>query len=940
MRVVDLKINHLHRPLGYWFKNVTASFRIVEAEGKHLSRGRILVALDREFCQIVYDTGMIRKISPCATRLKPKLQPCTRYYWKVQVWDEEMRNAESEPEWFETALLSQRFAGIPITPEEHKYAPVFIRKFTLEKKPERARLYMVCLGAYEAYLNGKRIGDELLNPGLTVFDQYVPYQTYDVGDYLQEGCNMLEVSAGSGWYMGKYGYRQNGSYGEGKEFVLIGELHGDGNCLVKTDLEWRVRRNKILSSDIYDGEIYDAGLDDTKLYSVKRSCFDTSVLRERLNAPVRCREIIKPVGFIHTPKGELVLDMGQNMVGCVRYFCREMKGARILFEHGEILQDGCFYRENYRTAKAQYLYISNGEEQWAGAKLTFFGFRYVRISGLTVENVEDFWGEVWYTDLESITEFDSDYRKLDRLMENILWSQKGNFLDVPTDCPQRDEKMGWTGDAQIFCSTACRNMECYSFFRKYLNDIILEQKTTGGLVPQIVPSVGRNERTSAAWGDAAVVIPWKLYLNYGDPSILEEQYESMKGWIAYIDSENRKKGTDEKLWQNGFHYGDWLALDGGCYHMPTGGTPIYFVSSAWFYHSTKILAETAGLLGRPEAESYCRKAEQIKEAIQREYFTGSGRLAVNTQTAYVLALVFGLAREKEKQQLEKDFLDRLRLDGYQVKTGFSGTPFLLEALSICGRDDIAYRILLDERFPGWLYPVTMGATSMWERWDAVLPDGSMSDSGMNSLNHYANGAVGEWIYSHVCGLSPLTPGYGRVRIAPSVNRRLHRVNYMFKSSFGVYHVSWEFEDNGMRICMEIPFNASAEVRLPYVEREIFCNGELWNKGSSFELETGRFVFTYSVSAESHLYYSLQDSVEELVRNVQVRDYLYKKIPVLEKVHGAQIQRMTLPEMGRLPFFLGIGTRLGISAEILQEISGFLKTVEKQETEHDSKNMRL
>lgn len=937
MKIHSLKINHIKRPQGYLYKTLTASYITENDAGKRQESARILVSRDVSFTDIVYDTGRSAGVSGLGTQLSFPMEPRTRYYWKVSVWDENGNEKESVTEWFETGLMEGGFTGQCITPDlAPSVQPTFVREFVLDKKPESARLYLCCLGVYEVYVNGNRVGDEVLAPGLTVYHHYVQYQTYDVGSMLHCGKNDIEVIAGDGWYKGLYGYRQNNDYRSGKAFELLADLYVDGELVLCSDLNWQVKKSKIIFSDIYDGEYRDDTLDDSGRFPVKAGNLDRSVVKERLGLPVKVKEILKPVAVIVTSKGETVLDMGQNMVGWVAFTCREKAGTLISLEHGEVLQDGCFYNKNYRTAKARYDYISDGQEKTVHAALTFFGFRYVRITGIENVRQEDFRGEVLYSDLEETGTMKTGNEDLNQLISNILWSQKGNFLDIPTDCPQRDEKMGWTGDAQIFAGTACLNMDCYEFFRKYLNDISLEQADTKGLVPQIVPSVGRNERTSAAWGDAAVIIPWVLYQYYGDSGILAEQYESMKAWISYIDSQNSEHGTDPSLWQNGFHYGDWLALDGGCYHMPTGGTDVYYISSAYFYYSVNLLAKSAGVLGKgADCEKYSRKAEQIRNAILKEYFTANGKLSIDTQAAYTVAIVFELVREKEQLELIKEqFLLRIRKDGYSLKTGFVGTPFILEALSRCGRSDLAFRILLDKEYPGWLYPVTLGATTMWERWDALNPDGSMSDSGMNSLNHYANGSVQEWMYSRMAGIKPQSDGAGfkYVSIKPQIHPGAGWMETVLKTAAGVYKIRWEIQkDNNMLLTCSIPFDATAEITLPCCPGKVILNGEEqpYQPESIIPADAGEWVFEYVLSDNYRPCYHLEDSVKELVRNPVIKDYLYKKVPMLVHTDGAEIQNMTLTEMSKLPFFLGIGTRLGLDEEVLEEIEGYVSQVPKQ-----------
>jgi len=934
-----MKINHIEKPMGYLYKTITASYIVDCEKGKYQEAAQILVSDSKEFHNILFDSGRSREVLGVGTRIDFPLEPRRRYYWKVKVWNDLGECEESDSSWFETGLMEQGFQGSCISPDlDETVQPVFVKEFFLEEKIDQARLYLTCLGVYEAFLNGKRIGDEILAPGITVYNHYVQYQTYDVTSLLVVGTNRLEISAGNGWYKGLYGYRQNDNYRKGKSFELLADLYVNDELKICSDLTWKIKKNRIMFSDMYDGEIQDTTLKDTEEYPVKLGKLDKTVVKDRLGLPIRVKERIQPVAVLQTPNGETVLDMGQNMVGWVAFTCREKAGSKVSLEHGEVLQNGCFYNGNYRTAKARFDYISNGIEEEVRPRLCFFGFRYVRLTGFTEVHLADFKGEVVYTDLERTGYMRTGNSRINQLISNILWSQKGNFLDIPTDCPQRDEKMGWTGDAQMFAGTAALNMDCYGFFRKYLNDISLEQIDTGGLVPQIVPSVGRNERTSAAWGDAALIIPWTLYRYYGDASILEEQYESMKAWITYIDKQNEEHKTNPDLWQNGFHYGDWLALDGGYYHMPTGGTDVYYISSAYFYYSTVILKETAQILGKQEDfRIYQEKADRIRNAIIKEFFTGNGKLSIDTQSAYIVAVVFGIVKEQEQLETIKDqFLLRFRKDGYRLKTGFVGTPFIMKMLSVCNRSDLAFQLLLNEEYPGWLYPVKLGATTMWERWDALNPDGSMSDSGMNSLNHYVNGSVQEWMYCHMAGIEPVNEqnggaGFKQVLIHPHIHPEIKWMDTNLQTSAGRYSIYWEIdEEEKLLLRCQIPFDAKAQIVLPSPVGEVIINGEKcdYQPGDAICADAGRWQFEYQLSKDYRPYYSLEDSVKELVKNPQVREYLYEKAPMLVYTDKADIQNMTLKEMSKLPFFLGIGTRLGLDQAVLEEMEQYISRIPK------------
>lgn len=974
MKVERLRINHLKNPLGFALKTVTASYQVTQASGSRQETARIRVSLDPEGKGEVYDTGRADWVSGLGTRLPLSLSPCTRYYWKVWVWDNAGDVGESETAWFETGRMELGLEGISISADLKEGIPVLEKDFSLEEECTRARLYLCGLGVFEAYLNGKRIGDEVLTPYLTSYESHIQYLTFDVGKELCKGENLLQIYLAPGWYMGSYGYRQNPDRTKGRipELMLTLDMFfRDGRKkTVVSDLSWKYRLSPIVYSDIYNGE----KRDDTLLSQEEKAFFrenpgaygparsvkpgklcperkqfekeqpeneqlenkqpreePSERIQARRSVPVRVKAVLKPAALLLTPKGELVLDMGQNITGRITFRCRGKRGDTFVFTHGEILQKGNFYRENYRTARAEYIYVSDGEEKKVFPRFTFYGFRYVKITdekGDIPKGIEngDFTGEVLTSQIEETASLQTGNALLNQLISNIRWSQWDNFLDVPTDCPQRDERLGWMGDAQIFAKTACINGECYAFYRKYLYDVWMEQKRCGGMAPQIVPSVDKSPKTSAAWGDAAVILPWVLYETYGDASILEEQWESMKQWAAYIDRCNARAGTNPYLWQNGFHYGDWLALDGGCYHMPVGGTDTFFLSSAYFYRTVKILSLAAKALDKREEEKhYAQKADKIKNAIWETYFTRSGRLCMDTQTGYAVALQFGLYwGEDHKKLLAEGLEKRIRMDGYRMKTGFVGTPLLLPALAQAGLEKTALRLLMQEDCPGWLYQVKLGATTVWERWDSVRPDGTMSDTGMNSLNHYANGSVLEWMYGWIGGIRQLPgdAGYGNVLINPLVCREIGHAFMVFDTAQGRYEIQWELRDGDiLYLRCVIPFGAKARIRFPYAGEEM-----LRQYGESVERKAGEYEFCYALNPQFEDRPSLKDSVRWLVKNPKIKRYLYERVPMLAKVDGARIQDMTLQELSRLPFFLGIGTKIGLDEKTLQEIEEFLKAL--------------
>ena len=460
--------------------------------------------------------------------------------------------------------------------------------------------------------------------------------------------------------------------------------------------------------------------------------------------------------MLHTPAGETVLDMGQEITGFVTFRTAAERGHTYTLRYGEILQDGCFYTDNLRTAKQTFTYICDGQEAWARPHFTFFGFRYIKLEGFGEEiDLHDFVGCVLYSDMEQTAFIRTASDKVNRLCENALWGQRGNFVDVPTDCPQRDERMGWTGDAQVFCATACYQMSSAAFYAKFMRDMAFEQRERGGGVPHVVPSFGMQGSPACAWADAGSIIPWTVYQFFGDTALLREQYDNMKLWVEWIHRVDHETG-DHRLWQAGFHFADWLALDAAFPASCTGGTDPDFIASAFYLYSTRLTRKAAAILGyAPDAARYAALEQEILAAIRQTYRAPKGGLTVNTQTAHILSLFLGLMPESDTPIL-KAALDRLFENARnELRTGFVGTAYLCSVLTQAGFNHLAYTLFLNENYPGWLYEVNMGATTVWERWNSVMPDGHMSSTGMNSLNHYAYGAVMEWVCRDAAGLAPV-----------------------------------------------------------------------------------------------------------------------------------------------------------------------------------------
>jgi alpha-L-rhamnosidase len=871
VKITHLKTNHIVNPLGFAIEKTTFSWIVEDTRDTVQTAAQVLVSHDSDFEQILFDSGKGNNIDSVAYHPPIQLEPRTRYFWKVRVWGE-TENTESDTAWFETSKMDEDWQAAWITPdwEDNRTHPILYRTFDLPSRAVAARVYICGLGLYHVELNGKKVGDEYFTPYCNAYDQWIQYQTFDVTDQLTAGSNLVSVMLGNGWYKGRYGADKGvvGFYGD--RFALICEMHitlDDGSeIIVVTDSAWKAQPSPVLESDIFDGEMYDARIEKIipapdKTSGVKPIEIDRSRLEARRSLPVGINEEIQPIAVIHTPAGETVVDMGQNMTGWVRFRTNAPAGTRIHLLFGEVLQEGNFFRDNLRTAKAEYTYIADGTDAIVQPYFTFFGFRYVKVSGWVGDlSLDDFTGCVVYSRLDTIGEIETSNAKVNQLFKNAMWGQKGNFLDIPTDCPQRDERLGWTGDIQVFSGTACFNMDAAAFLSKYAYDLAKEQTKTGGMVPHIVPMANLNKGGSTAWADVATILPWNLYEFYGDVDILDQQFESMRAWVDYIKDIDDSSGS-RRLWMEGTHFGDWLSLDGTVNPDPRrGGTAHDFIASAFYCYSARLVAKSATLLGKVEhAEAYERLSAEVKAAIQQEYFTATGRLAIPTQTGYVLALFMDLVPDEHRERVKNDLIVRLEKDNTHLRTGFVGTPYLCRVLSAIGANDLAYKLLLNEDYPSWLYAINLGATTIWERWNSLNPDGSVSSTGMNSLNHYAYGSIVEWMYRDMCGLNPSSEdgdvtGFRHVLIAPKPDKSLQWARARYRSAAGFYESGWRFDDAGhLTIDLVIPFNASARVVVPSAQLgEISLNGhplqDAAQVGDSVELtlDAGSHTLAYLI----------------------------------------------------------------------------------------------
>lgn len=771
---------------------------------------RIVVYDEKGVC--VWDSG---KVSSCRSAHIEydgnELLPRTRYDVSVTVWDNKAQSAQSALT-FETGLMRKPSGDFITHTFGESNVPEFVRMFDCKKKIQRARLYATALGVYEVRINGKRVGDIYDAPGWTSYKKRLQYQTYDITELLQDR-NEIAAYAGEGWYKGALAWdKRTCVYGDTVAFCA--ELHvtySDGTQdVITTDREWRCRLSHILSSSLYDGDTVDTTFASTERYAVKSVSYDGDILSQ-INEPVRITEILPAKKCFVTPKGETVIDFGQNLTGIVRFRVCGKRGRQVRIAHAETLDsDGNFYTANLRMAKCEDTYILSGSEQILQPIFTFHGFRFIRLHGFESVDIADFEALALHSDMRRTGEFTCSDSRIARLQSNIVWSQRDNFFDIPSDCPQRDERLGWTGDAQVFCRTASFNYNVAPFFEKWLGDLAADQTADGG-VAHVVPNVlGDYLSPSSCWGDAATVIPWTLYRVYGDERILARQYGSMKAWVEYVRSQ-----SPHDLWQSGFQYGDWLALDKEEFSDRTGATDKYLIATAFYALSADILAKAAAVLEKKaDAVMYAQLHSRIVKAFVKEYVTSTGRLVSETQTACVLALHFDLLPRKFRERVVQTLTENIREHGCHLTTGFVGTPYLCHTLSECGCSDLAARLLKSDGYPSWLYAVDKGATTIWERWNGIFPDGTFFEPSMSSFNHYAYGSIGDWMYQKWAGIDCLQPGYKKISIKPYLVEGVDSISCAFDCMYGKIFVSYRIEKDCVHYVVEIPVNTTAVIRLP------------------------------------------------------------------------------------------------------------------------------
>ena len=781
-------------------------------------------------------------------------------------------------------------------------SPYQRREFELRAGIKSARLYITALGLYEAQLNGAVVGDHVLSPGWTVYDQRLRYHTFDVTEMLNEGQNAIGAILGDGWFRGRIGFGSGNRNIYGEHLALLAQLeiqYADGSSerIITDDAQaWRAATGPILMNSIYDGETYDArlehsgwslpGFDDSKWSNVHKLEWDMKTLEAPLGPPVRRIETIAPVSITQSPSGKTLVDFGQNLVGKLSIKVKGSAGHTVTLHHAEVLENGELGTRPLRFAEATDRYTLRGGEMepWE-PRFTFHGFRYVEVDNWPGElNLQDLSAVVLHSDMQPTGWFECSDPLLNKLHGNVVWGMRGNFLDVPTDCPQRDERLGWTGDLQVFSPTASFLYDVSGFLRSWLKDLAVEQRKIGGAVPPVIPNVlGKGFGIAAAWADAATIVPWTLYQRFGDIEILSDQFESMCAWVDYVSSVAGKS----RLWDKGFQFGDWLDPTAPPDKPGQARTDKSIIASAYFIYSTDLVAKAAEVLGRTnEQKEYLTLAAEARAAFAREYITPSGRLMCDAETAYSLALVFDLLPSAEQRQHAGDRLNELvRESGYHIRTGFVGTPLICDALCNTGHYVAAYRLLMQQDCPSWLYPVTMGATTVWERWDSMLPDGSINPGEMTSFNHYALGAVADWMHRTIGGLTPTQPGYRHMDIRPRPGGGLTHAQTRHLTPYGMAECKWKIENGKFDLDVTIPANTTAQIVLPDSIAITEVGSGKWHWSAHYQDPDARGPFT------------VDDLLGEILSEPAARDAM---MDVLERVEAPGFLRMIIFDERNIP----------------------------------------
>lgn len=844
----QLRCNFLVNPLGVNDAAPRLSWRLATngRRGARQTAYRVTVSTQRNGRADLWNSG--RVASDATNNIVYAGRPLAsrqRAWWRVEVWDEKGARSESASAFWEAGLLNPtEWAGSWIGaalaggPETSTPAPYVRTIFNVSRKITSARLFVTALGCFEFELNGARVGIDEFTPGWTDYKKRVQYLAYDVTSLLKSGANAAGAILGDGWYAGRIGWRQRSYYGDRPKLLaqLVLTYADGGEEIIATDSSWKVSFGPITESDIMAGESYDARreltgwstatYDDRTWLPVVTFPAPAIEISPVLGPSVRVTQEIKPVAAPKKhniwPSPVWIYDLGQNMVGRVRLRVKLPAGRVIKLRFAEVLNpDGTLYTENLRAARCTDFYTTKGDpkgETWE-PRFTFHGFRYVEIDGLVGEETplpDAITGVVLHSDTPRTGDFTTNDPLVNQLQRNIDWGQRGNFLEVPTDCPQRNERLGWMGDAQVFSRTAAWNRDVAAFFDKWQRDINDSQGPKGQM-PSVAPHIeGVGQDGGPAWADASVICPWTMYLCYDDKALLARHFASLEKFIGYMEKQSKALIRSHPDTQGIFHgYGDWLALDGS--GSVFGNTPKDLIGTAMFCYSTDLVAKMARVLGRTaDAVRYERLATRIRRAYQKRFLTDAGVATGLTQTSYVLTLAFDMAPAASRPKLLHELIRDIEARGNQLTTGFVGASYLPHVLTRFGRTDLAYKLLHQKKWPSWLYAVTQGATTIWERWDGWTQEKGFQDKGMNSFNHYAYGAIGSWLYAVVAGvdIDPARPAFKHIRLAPQPGGEITRARGTLHSLHGEIVSAWKTAPGRFEWEVTVPANTTASARFP------------------------------------------------------------------------------------------------------------------------------
>ena len=890
-KISDLKITHLRceylkNPLGIDVVKPRLSW-VIESSERSLKQTayRIIISSNEEILQRnsgdLWDSGKVK--SDCTNQIVyegKKLHSRMKCYWKVFVWDNNriLRESHEESFWtmglqdeedWKSSWIGMEFDRRFMKPEKLAPGPPppwFRKNFALGKPVKSALAYITAQGIFRLHINGQQIGKDVFAPEWTDYNTRIQYRTYDVTENLKQGKNAIGAVVGDGWYSGYLGWRKfRGNYGLQNSLLLQLEVeYEDGTTeIIASDKTWRCADGPVISSDLLMGEHYDARkempgwdtaeFDDNDWKPVVIVDKPQAKLVAQPSETVQVKQYIETVEMTEPKKGVYVFDLGQNIAGWVKLKVKGKAGIKVTLRHAERLNpDGTIYMTNLRDAKATDTYIlKGGEEEFFEPRFTFHGFQYVEVTGFpSIPDINVITGCAIYSAASPAGSFECSSSMVNKLYKNLIWSQRGNYISIPTDCPQRDERLGWMGDAQIFIRTGTFNMDVAAFFTKWMRDVVDAQSGEGAFpdfAPRLKDKALMRFESAPAWGDAGIIVPWSIHRVYGDTRIITEHWEAMVEWMDFLQEANpdliRRKKT-------GNNYGDWLSIK--------ADTPKDLLATAYWAYDALLMAEMAKVIGRRSEASYYEKLFQnIRESFQREFVLPDGRINEETQTGFLLALAMDLVPENLRSKSAEHLVENIKQRDWHLSTGFVGAGYLLPVLSQMGHSGVAYCLLLKETFPSWGYSIKQGATTIWERWDGWTEKKGFQDPGMNSFNHYAFGSVGEWLFRFVAGidLDPEVPAYKRFKIQPHVGGGLEYAKAEYNSIHGKIVSGWKLENDKLLMDITIPANTSAFVYVPTEDRsQVTESGKSvkdsegvkflrMEKGAAvFKVDSGSYIF--------------------------------------------------------------------------------------------------